>query len=79
MSGVVQAWACGGLCVLLLAFGAGRAYQRTRDSWTDYGAHRRATPAMRRRAFRVTGESVKILFLAAACLIVLAAIFITDK
>lgn len=75
----VDAFACGAGTVLLLVAGIGAAMQRTGDRWREYGAHRRATPTMRRRAVRETGENLKVFFLATAIVAVVIAIVVTKK
>ena len=76
---LLTAAACGGLVVLVLVVGVGMAIQRTGDRWREYGEHRRATPVMRRRAMRETGNNVQVFLLAVGIVVVAVAILITDK
>lgn len=75
----VDGFACGAGTVLVLVAGVGAAMQRTGDRWREYGAHKRATPVMRHRAVRETGENLKVFFLALAVLAVVVAIVVTKK
>lgn len=75
----VDGFACGAATVLVLVVGVGAAMQRTGDRWREYGAHKRATPVMRRKAMRETGENLKVFVLAAAIVAVVVAIMVTKK
>ena len=75
----LAAAACGGLVVLVLVAGIGMAIQRTGDRWREYGAHKRATPGMRRKAVRETSENLQKFGLGLAILAVIVAILVTKK
>ncbi|MGH3740927.1 MAG: hypothetical protein ACRDT8_26280 [Micromonosporaceae bacterium] len=53
------------LAGLVLGFAAGRGYQRAARAWTDYTAHKAATPALRANAWLTSRKAAGTLALSA--------------
>lgn len=66
---IITGLAIAAVVVTPIAWSAGRKHQRHVDGWARYRAHRKATPGIRRAAFKATREAAGTVALAVAVLV----------